>query len=98
MNTETTPNIPKAQIIHVFKDAFSDVENSLERGRETGIESQNNQGTSSTVPLHTGVQNILITLLLQIAKKLGLGEDDLEKVFEEVLKLLSTYKSKKGET
>ena len=32
------------------------------------------------------------------AKKLGLGEDDLEQVFEEVLKLMSTNKNKKGET
>ena len=97
MNTETTPNLPRGQIINVFKDAFNDVQNSLETNKETSIESQNNLGSSSAVPLQTGVQNILITLLLQIAKKLGLGEEDLEKVFEEVLKLLSTYKSKKGE-
>lgn len=97
MSNENLPNIPKTQVINIFKDAFNDVQNSLERGKETAIESQNNQMSSGTIPLHTGVQNILITLLLQIAKKLGLGENDLEAVFNEVLKLLSTYKSKKGE-
>ena len=98
MNTENTPNIPKAQVIGVFREAFGDVQNILESNRETAIESQNNQMSSSTIPIQTGVQNLLITLLLQIAKKLGLGEDDLEQVFEEVLKLMSTYKNKKGET
>ena len=98
MNTENTPNIPKSQVIGVFKDAFGEVQNMLESPRETSIESQNNQMSSGAIPIQTGVQNILITLLLEIAKKLGLGEDELEKVFEEVLKLLSTYKNKKGET
>ena len=42
-------------------------------------------------------QNMLITLLLEIAKSLWLGEDDLEKVFSEVKKLISSYENKKGE-
>lgn len=99
MNSENTPNIPKSQLVGVFKEAFGDVQSMIETSRESAIESQNNQfGNSGAVPIQTGVQNILITLLLEIARKLGLKEDELEKVFEEVLKLLSTYKNKKGET
>ncbi len=78
--------------------SFAEVGSKIER-RFEAQESQNNnanpRGNGKT--LQDGVQNLLITLLLTLAKNLGLKENELEKVFDEVIKLLGDYKNKKGE-
>ncbi len=62
------------------------------------IEQQGNKvAPSGAGTLATGVQNKLIHVLLLISKELGLKENELEKVFDEVLKMIKDYQGKKGE-
>jgi hypothetical protein len=104
-NTVTSPEVPaefKTMVYSALNSAFEDVSGKVSadtRKYEAGIEMQNNKGSQSSgvVPVQTGVQNLLITLLIELARKLGLKEDELELVFEEVLKLVNTYKNKKAE-
>ena len=81
------------QILNAFEGAFSDIKAQIEAPPSQERQKQR----ANTTPIATGVQNLLIQLLLQLARKLGLKEDELEKVFDEVLKLISTYKNKKAE-
>ncbi len=86
-------------VTQALDSSFNEVQGKVDQKFEGAIEIQTNNtrtGTSNAT-LQDGVQNILITLLLTLAKNLGLKEHELEKVFEEVIKLLGTYKDKKGE-
>lgn len=82
--------------------SFSEVGSKVNQKFEAGVELQGNnynpQSSQSSQSLQDGVQNLLITLLLTLAKNLGLKEDELETVFDEVIKLLGNYKNKKGES
>lgn len=80
-----------------FQEVQGKVEGKFEAAQEIQGNNVNVRGDSSTT-LQDGVQNLLITLLLTLAKNLGLKENELEKVFDEVIKLLGTYKNKKGES
>ncbi len=85
-------------VTSALDSSFEEVQGRVERKfevQETQNNNSNPRGSGKT--LQDGVQNLLITLLLTLAKNLGLKEDELEKVFEEVIKLLGTYKNKKGE-
>src|SRR6185369_17716163 len=98
-NQEVSPEF-KGMVFTAMNKAFEDVGNKVEGPSKFEAVSEvqgNNVNPQGTVPVQTGVQNLLITLLLQLAKQLGLKEDELEKVFDEVLKLIHTYKNKKGE-
>jgi hypothetical protein len=102
MNNTQSPEVPaefKNMVYSAMNNAFESVGEQVESAGkfEAVAEIQNNQGNNSPIAIQTGVQNLLITLLLQLAKQLGLKEDELEKVFDEVLKLVHTYKNKKGE-
>lgn len=79
--------------------SFEEVQAQVDRKFESAHEAQvNNANPTNGQTLQDGVQNLLITLLLTLAKNLGLKEDELEKVFDEVITLLGTYKNKKGES
>jgi hypothetical protein len=79
--------------------SFEEVQNKVDQKFEGAKEIQgNNTNPTGGQTLQDGVQNLLITLLLTLAKNLGLKEDELEKVFDEVIKLLGSYKNKKGES
>ena len=85
-------------VTSALDSSFEEVQGRVERKfevQETQNNNSNPRGSGKT--LQGGVQNLLITLLLTLAKNLGLKEDELEKVFVEVIKLLGTYKNKKGE-
>jgi hypothetical protein len=80
-----------------FQEVQGKVDAKFEGAQEIQGNNVNVRGDGSTT-LQDGVQNLLITLLLTLAKNLGLKENELEKVFDEVIKLLGTYKNKKGES
>jgi hypothetical protein len=80
-----------------FQEVQGKVDQKFEAAQEIQGNNVNVRGGSSS-SLQDGVQNLLITLLLTLAKNLGLKEDELEKVFDEVIKLLGSYKNKKGES
>lgn len=61
---------------------------------ESGLEQLTKPKRSS---LNEGIQNLLILLFLNFARELGIKPDDLEKIFEEVIKTLDKYKNKKAE-
>ncbi|MFS8130610.1 MAG: hypothetical protein ACMG57_01385 [Candidatus Dojkabacteria bacterium] len=99
-NQEVSPEF-KGMVYSALNEAFDEVGNKVE-GINTKFEAAaeihgNNKNPQGTANVQVGVQNLLITLLLQLAKQLGLKEDELEKVFDEVLKLIHNYKNKKGE-
>ena len=99
-NKQETPVEFKSMVYSALNNAFEDVGNQVETLNtkfEAAAEIQGNNKNPVT-NVQTGVQNLLITLLLQLAKQLGLKEDELEKVFDEVLTLIHTYKNKKGES
>lgn len=95
-NPEITPQF-KEVVFKAMNSAFEEASKGVEQSGvfEAGAESQGNK--ASAVPVSTGVQNLLIYLLLQLAKQLGLKEDELEKVFDATLQLVSQYKNKKAE-
>ncbi|MEO6728776.1 MAG: hypothetical protein ABIM99_02530 [Candidatus Dojkabacteria bacterium] len=101
MENQETPVEFKGMVYSALNNAFEEVGNKVESSNkfEAVAEIQgNNKNPQGTANVQAGVQNLLITLLLQLAKQLGLKEDELEKVFDEVLKLVHTYKNKKGES
>lgn len=100
MNNPEVPVEFKNMVFTALNSAFEDVGNKVESVNkfEAALEVQNNQGSGNKVTVQAGVQNLLITLLLQLAKELGLKENELEKVFDEVLRLIHSYKNKKGES
>ncbi|MEP7103678.1 MAG: hypothetical protein ABI721_03150 [Candidatus Dojkabacteria bacterium] len=100
-----SPEVPvefKSLVYSALNNAFDEVGNKVENSNqkfEAAAEIQNNNANpQGPIAVQTGVQNLLITLLIQLARQLGLKEDELEKVFDEVLKLIHTYKNKKGES
>lgn len=94
-NFEVTPQF-KEMVYQAMNNAFEEASEQVEKSGifEVGAESQ---GNKATVPVQTGVQNLLIYLLVILSKHLGLKEDELEKVFDETLNLIGKYKNKKGE-
>lgn len=94
-NVEATPQF-KELVYQALNNAFEEASEQVGKSGifEAGAESQ---GNKATVPVQTGVQNLLIYLLVILAKHLGLKEDELEKVFDETLNLIGKYKNKKGE-
>lgn len=100
MEQQEKPIEFKSMVYSALNEAFDEVGNKVEGMNskfEAGVEIQGNNKNPQPVTVQAGVQNLLITLLLQLAKQLGLKEDELEKVFDEVLKLIHNYKNKKGE-
>lgn len=100
-NNQERPVEFKSMVYSALNNAFdevgSKVENVNQKFEEAAEIQGNNTNPQGPIAVQAGVQNLLITLLLQLAKQLGLKEDELEKVFDEVLKLIHTYKNKKGE-
>lgn len=96
-NTEM-PQQFREMVYSAISNAFGETAEKVESAQkfEAAVEVQGNN-KNPIVPVQTGVQNLLIHLLLQLSKQLGLKENELEKVFDEVLKLINTYKDKKGE-
>lgn len=95
-NFEVTPQF-KEMVYQAMNNAFEEASLEVEKSGifEAGAEKQGNKSTP--VPVQTGVQNLLIYLLVILAKHLGLKENELEKVFDETLNLVGKYKNKKAE-
>lgn len=89
-----TAEVVREKAIEAIVTAFSEVKTGIERGPSL-MEIQRNK--KAKTPVSTGVQNVLIRLLIEIARKLGLNENELEQVFEEVLKMIAKYKDKRAE-